>query len=188
MKKLMCLFGLSIAVAGCGPSGNKPNVELIQDMMESPAYKPQEAHPERPNLGAMRVPPKGTLPQGAFEPYEPGADFTKAKNLVNPLLEEQTGEVMARGKVVYDTYCAVCHASNGGGNGLVYEKSNGQLVVPSLITDRMKGWTDGEIFHLITKGRGLMGQYASQIPKVEDRWSAINYIRSLQKSAVSKGE
>lgn len=33
---------LGLFLWGCGPSGNKPNVELIQDMMDQPAVKPLE--------------------------------------------------------------------------------------------------------------------------------------------------
>ena len=52
---------------------------------------------------------------------------------------------------------------------------------PSLLTDLIKGYPDGRIFHIITEGQGLMGAYIYQLPKIDDRWAVVNYIRSLQK-------
>ncbi len=39
---MLALAGVLSLLMGCGASGNKPNVELIQDMMESPALKAQD--------------------------------------------------------------------------------------------------------------------------------------------------
>jgi mono/diheme cytochrome c family protein len=38
---------------------------------------------------------------------------------------------------------------------------------------------DGELFHIITNGRNLMGAYAGNVT-VEDRWAVIAYLRALQ--------
>ena len=130
----------------------------------------------------MREPPKGTLAKGSYTPHPAGDDFTKAKSLVNPLKGSGAGPDEAKAAEFYGIYCLMCHGDQGQGNGIVYEKSNKQLVVPSLITDRMRGWEDGEIYHLIVKGRGLMKGYEVQIPNELDRWAIVNHVRKLQRS------
>ena len=45
----------------------------------------------------------------------------------------------------------------------------------------MRGWGDGHIFHVITKGQGVMPSYAQQI-QPEDRWAVIHYVRALQRA------
>jgi hypothetical protein len=55
------------------------------------------------------------------------------------------------------------------------------LKIPALNTDKIKGWTDGEIYHVITQGQGVMGGYKSHIPQAY-RWQVVNYIRYLQKN------
>ena len=85
LKNLTIGMVAALALTSCGPSGNKPNVEIIQDMMESPALKAQEYEAEAPHHRAMRVPPEGTAPQG-FEVYKYATDVEgAAKNLKNPL-------------------------------------------------------------------------------------------------------
>jgi hypothetical protein len=54
---------LTTLMVGCSDP-SKPNVEVIQDMMESPALKAQEYDKGGPNDGAMRLPPEGTQPVG----------------------------------------------------------------------------------------------------------------------------
>jgi mono/diheme cytochrome c family protein len=45
----------------------------------------------------------------------------------------------------------------------------------------MLRWGDGHIFHVITKGQGVMPSYAQQV-QPEDRWAVIHYIRALQRA------
>jgi hypothetical protein len=41
--------------------------------------------------------------------------------------------------------------------------------------------TDGEIYHVISRGNGLMSGYGSQI-EPDDRWKIILYLRKLQEN------
>lgn len=161
------LLVLLVGMAGC--TNKKPNVELIQDMMESPAVKAQED---------MRVPPEGTVPIG-FRPYRHHFDpATAEKVLVNPVAVNAA--TLERGKNRYEIYCLVCHGAGGAGDGTVAEKM--PVRPPSLLSDKVRKFNDGRIFHIISDGQGVMGSYASQIPSEQDRWSVVNYVRSLQKA------
>lgn len=168
-----------IALPAC-TDHSKPNVELIQDMFESPAIKPQEYDETSPNHSGMRVPPEGTQPVG-FTPYKYATDIAGAAKNQNPLAGDFSEETLKVGLKYYQTNCAVCHGDKGEGgekNNPVGEKM--ALKPPVLAGAKITGWTDGQIYHVITMGQGVMGPYASHIPQ-KYRWQVVNYVRHLQK-------
>jgi len=181
----MAAAGLAaLALSSCGPRGNSANVELIQDMMESPAIKAQEYDETSPHHSGMRVPPEHTAPVG-FEPYKYATDVeAAAKNLKNPLAGKMDEDTLLVGQKYYETNCAICHGFKGEG-GVAAKSSVSEkmaLKPPSIISDKVKGWPDGHLYHVITMGQGVMGPYASHIPQ-KYRWQVVNYIRFLEKQS-----
>jgi hypothetical protein len=53
--------------------------------------------------------------------------------------------------------------------------------VQSLLQDRIRTMSDGEIFNTVTRGKNTMMSYGDRI-QVIDRWAIIAYLRALQKS------
>jgi mono/diheme cytochrome c family protein len=98
------------------------------------------------------------------------------RNLQNPLPRNRT--TIARGQQMYNSYCIVCHGAKGKGDGNVVPKFP---MPPSLHSDKVRGYPDGAIFHVMTAGQNLMSSYASQIDPA-DRWAIVHYIRALQAS------
>ncbi len=147
----------------------KPALIYMPDMYYSPALKAQEP-------GSMRLPVKGTVPRD-FVPYAYGNDPEAAgRELKNPL--RSTSSVLERGQVMYNSYCIVCHGSQGEGDGTVVPKYPRP---PSLQSDKVRGYTDGRIFHVISAGQNLMPSYATQVAP-EDRWAIIHYLRALHRA------
>lgn len=176
----MGILGVSvILLSGC-TDHSKPNVELIQDMMENPAVKAQEYDGNSNGQIGLRVPPDHTVPQG-FTPYKCSKDIECATGNVNPIAGKDDTETLLLGQKFYDTNCASCHGFKGLGDGQV----NLKLVAkpaPPLVSDKIKGWTDGQIYHVISEGQGMMLSYASHVPQDKNtRWAVVNYIRSFQK-------
>ena len=170
---------LTVNFIGCSFDKSKPNIELIQDLMESPAIKAQEYDVHAPNGISARVPPAGTVPRG-FEPYPYGNDIEAAKSNKNPLSGDMSEEVLMVGQKYYNTQCMVCHGMKGEGSAKATVAELMALKPPPMISDKIKGWTDGQIYHVITAGQGVMGPYATHIP-AKYRWQVVNYIRHLQK-------
>lgn len=169
---------LAAMVVGCGAKGNKPNVELIQDLMESPALKAQDFKNEDREASSQLLPPAGTVARDAA-PYPYAADPVGAEaKLRNPLAGDMSEGVLAVGQKKYEIYCAVCHGETGKGDGPVAPKM--ALKPPSLMTDKIRNYKDGRVYHIITAGQGVMGQYAGQIYNERDRWAIVNYIRKMQ--------
>jgi mono/diheme cytochrome c family protein len=171
---------VTAAMTGC-TDHSKPNVELIQDMMDSPAIKPQEYDESSPNHSGMRVPPEGTQPVG-FTPYRYATDLAGSAKDPNPLAGNMSEETLKVGIKYYTTNCTLCHGQNGEGAEAARLAVADKMALkpPSLLSDKIRGWTDGEIYHVITMGQGVMGPYASHIPQ-KYRWQVVNYIRHLQK-------
>lgn len=88
-------------------------------------------------------------------------------------------EVMARGQERYAIFCAVCHGATGAGNGMA--QKFGVNTVQSLLQERLRLVSDGEMFDTITHGKNTMLGYGDRIP-VPDRWAIVAYVRALQKS------
>jgi mono/diheme cytochrome c family protein len=140
----------------------------MPDMVYSPALKAQKE-------GSMRMPVKGTIERN-FEPYHYTDVTVAGRELKNPL--QPTAQVLARGQSVFNTYCIVCHGPNGEGDGYIVPKFPRP---PSLQSDKIRGYPDGSIYHVISMGQNLMPSYASQISP-GDRWATIYYVRALQRS------
>lgn len=181
MKKLLSLSAL-IFIVGCNGGKNSPNIELIQDMMDQVSVKAQDWDQSAPNHMANRIPPENTNPIGHKAiPYKNDPQMAGEK-IMNPLAGQFSPDIIELGKAKYDIYCAVCHGDTMKGDGPVAPK---MMVVkpPPLVSDKVKGYKDGRIFHVITFGQGVMGSYATQIHDVKSRWAIVNYIRMMQKKA-----
>lgn len=188
LLKVSALAIATLAAAACTGGGGvtlhkEPNADLIQDMMESPALKPQDFDTFDRNKSASRLPPEGTVAQGhAPYPYHLKPEEAE-RALKNPYSGKMTAEVIELGRTKYETYCAVCHGYEGKGDGPVSVKM--AVAPPPLISEKVVGYNDGRIFHIITDGQGVMSSYAYQMVDPNDRWAVVNYVRSLQK--LSKG-
>ncbi len=163
---IMLVAGLFLSACN---NPQKTTFEFMDDMANSPAVKPQEE--------PMRVPPAGTVPQG-YTPYPYAKDQgdLAGEKLNNPLSLNKKN--LARGQKIYNTFCIVCHGPVAKGNGFIVPKFP---MPPSLHSDKVRAWSDGRIFHVVTMGQNLMPSYASQIAE-KDRWAAILYLRALQRS------
>ncbi len=89
---------------------------------------------------------------------------------------------LTRGKEVFGYKCAICHGESGDGKGIVTEY--GFNSVASLTTSKLG---EGNIYYVINKGRGLMGQMGSDMT-LYDRWAAVAYVKALQEVANSEAK
>jgi mono/diheme cytochrome c family protein len=180
-KKIAVAMVLLVAgLVSCGPKGNQPNVEIIQDMMEQQAVKAQKEDNFFKDGISAQTPPEHTQPVG-FTPYKYGMDVaTAVKENKNPLAGDMSPELLMVGQKYYNTNCMVCHGQGGKGDGPVSKKY--PLPIPSVISEKVRAWNDANIYHVITMGQGTMGPYASHVPQAV-RWQVVNYIRHLQKEA-----
>lgn len=141
---------------------------------------PYEAYAPNPLMKdgkTLQPPPAGSIPRG-FLPYHYGPTPEEAvragRELTNPV--PATPENIARGKQVYEQTCLICHGPAGKGDGPLIPKFPNP---PSFTSKTLKEYPEGRLFHVITRGSGMMASYAAQV-SAEDRWRVVRYIRTLQ--------
>jgi hypothetical protein len=149
-------------------------------MMVQNKLKPQAASTLfRDGIG-MRQPVLGTVARG-FLPYAfKGKPEEAGKSLANPL--PVTQKVLDLGREKYLTFCSPCHGNFGRGDS----RLNGQFPnPPTLHSDKVREWSDGSIYHVITEGQNVMPSYAAQVSR-DERWAIVHYIRVLQRAQHAK--
>jgi len=167
-----------------GTLSRKPVIEIFNDMREQPKYDTQgeSAFPGFKDGRVERRPVPGTIARNSPLKLENPAFYTGQVNGMyiaeNPL--GITPETLHLGQMRFDTYCEPCHGAAGTGKGIVNARV--PTWIPSnLVDDRVKGFSDGDLFDVITHGRRSMPAYRYQITE-HDRWAIIAYVRALQRT------
>ena len=122
------------------------------------AEQPKEQPPANPKGSEYKIPPD---------------DAAKA-NPVKP-----TAESHAKGKKLYGYDCAMCHGPKGDGKGDIVDSmklSMHDWHEPA----SLEGKTDGELFYIITKGKGKMMGEGDRVSETV-RWNMVNLVRSYSK-------
>jgi mono/diheme cytochrome c family protein len=119
---------------------------------------------------SKEVPPTEALP-----PIPP--EDAARKNPVKP-----TAEGMAEAKKLYGYHCAMCHGKDGDGKGDL------AIQMKLDLRDRrdaksLANMSDGELFYIITNGRGKMVGGEGDRTKEDIRWNLVNLVRSFAKKA-----
>lgn len=148
-------------------------------MHDQPKYKAQGASRFFTDGRASRPLVEGTVAQGQLQEDQGFNTGRVATGYVRQVPVPVNGELLRRGRERYDIYCSVCHDRVGRGRGIIVQR--GFRTPPSLHEQRLRGQADGYLFEVITKGFGVMPDYAQQI-RAQDRWAIVAYLRALQLS------
>jgi len=180
---LMAVLGcVTIAVTSCEKhNANSPGVEFMPDMYISPSLESNMTYVDMNTGDTMQVnrqPVAGTIARG-YMPYmfpnTPEGYEAAKTGAHNPL--EKNDANLKEGEELYAKFCVHCHGSTGQGDGAVGLKLPGPPP-PYTAADKIN-MTEGEIFQIITYGKGLMGSHASQVSQTE-RWKLVLYVQHLQ--------
>lgn len=179
--RALAALGLGLAAAsGCGASGERQSRVLFPDMVKSLSFKPYDPNPVLRRGQTLQLPAEGTvsIERTPFA-FGPGPDeaLRAGRELRNPAAA--TSAELLRGRSVYETICVVCHGPQGQGDGPIIGRFPNP---PSLRAEHARNLPDGQIFHIVTRGQGVMPGHAAQVLP-EDRWRVILYLRELQGAA-----
>lgn len=112
-------------------------------------------------------------PKDSQESKVPQEDVDKK----NPV--KATPESIGAARRIYGFDCAMCHGDKGDGKGDLVESM--QLKVEDWTSsEALAGKTDGELFYIITKGKGKMPGEGERAPETM-RWNLVNLVRSFAK-------
>ncbi|MFW6224235.1 MAG: c-type cytochrome [Bacteroidota bacterium] len=177
--KSIVLGGFLIGMVSCDRDNNHPGYVYFPDMDESEAYETYSENPVFEEGYTNRPPVEGTVPRGHIPyPYEKtDADMKKAgEELSNPY--EPTQAIVEAGKIHYERFCLQCHGEYGDGKGYLYTSGRYPYPPASLITEQVKAKPEGETFHNITVGFGVMGAHGPLVLP-DDRWKIVTYITEV---------
>ncbi len=176
MKQLLALSFAILLFSACGSKTEKTVIQYMPHMHTTPVQKAQRGYEEGNGKGSSALmPPEGTVPRGFF-PYRMKSAQEAGRKLKNPL--PFSPEMVKLGREKYNIYCSVCHGNRGIGDGPVVPP---YPIPKSLVSEQAREYADGHIYHVITKGQGVMPAYASQITE-KDRWAIIHFVRVIQRA------
>ena len=168
---------IMLSVTSCFDK-KKPNYRYMPNMYTSVAVETYSEYEILPNGQAALTPVKGTISRG-WMPYEyENTQEGKAlatKELKIPLAVND--ENLAKGKELFNIYCAICHGNKGDGQGTLVKREK-FLGIPSL-ADKGRNITEGDIYHVMMYGLNSMGSYASQTNEKE-RWQITMHALDLK--------
>lgn len=125
---------------------------------------------------------RGTQENTQEKPKEPQATEAykipqEDLNRKNPV--KSSAEGLAAARKVYGYDCEMCHGPKGDGTGDV--ASSMKLTMHDWHDPAtLAGKTDGEIFYIISKGKGKMVGEGDREPETM-RWNLVNLVRSFAK-------
>jgi mono/diheme cytochrome c family protein len=106
----------------------------------------------------------------------PSAVPAEVRDKVNPV--KATPEGLAAATKLYGYHCAMCHGKEGDGKGdLAVDMKLGLHDWRDAST--IAKMTDGELFYIITNGKGKMTGGEGDRTKEEARWNLVNLVRSF---------
>jgi mono/diheme cytochrome c family protein len=183
--RALALVLAALSTVGCarGCASSRPPIHLNPNMDDTPRYEAQEASAFFHDGKVMRPPVPGTVARGRLveEPaVVTGKDESGAFLATMPV--EGTEAQLERGGARFEIYCQPCHDRRGDGRGILFHRAG--VPTPSFHDERIRALGDGELFDVITNGKGLMPAYGYPIPP-EDRWAIVSWVRHLQQERAS---
>jgi mono/diheme cytochrome c family protein len=121
------------------------------------------------------------VPQKPADTQATAAIPADVAKLANPV--KSTPESLARAKKQYGYDCQLCHGENGNGKGDVVNDL--KLTMKDYTKpEALKDFSDGEIFYIITKGKGQMPGEGDRM-KPDEAWNMVILVRSFSKGGAS---
>ena len=174
---LTSAVGVSACARGC--TSSRPPIHLNPSMDDQPKVLSQTASTFFYDGSSMRQPVPGTVAIGGLR--EDAAFFTGKGadgQFVATIRVTVDEAVLERGRQRYVIYCQPCHDARGDGKGILFQRGN--VPTASFHQEAIVKYPDGQIFDVITNGKGLMAGYRWPIPPA-DRWAIVSYVRDLER-------
>ena len=112
--------------------------------------------------------------QAATDEYKISQEDIDKKNPVKP-----SPEGLTAARKIYGYDCAMCHGPKGDGKGDIVDSM--KLTMHDWREPAsLEGKTDGELFYIITKGKGKMVGEGDRVSETV-RWNLVSLVRSYSK-------
>jgi mono/diheme cytochrome c family protein len=165
-------------IISCSRKNTEKGFEIFPDMVHSVAYEAYSENEVTRDGKTMQLPPVNTIARGKMPfPYGKGKEEAIRAGLELSTPYRETQKTLNRGRETYGNYCQLCHGVTGKGDGPMIPKFPNP---PSFTSRRLKTYSPGRLYHIITLGSGDMPSHGEQISR-KDRWHLVQYIKYMQK-------
>ena len=184
-------------MSSCTTDPNSPGIEYMPDMYRSPAVEAYVDYGEDPYYVTEEVAAAQRLTMSARKPVAGSIAFKgddkdfglpyayantpegydlAGTELKSPLTT--TASNIEAGAANFELMFTHCHGLEGKGDGAI--SRNGHIMGIPDFTNKLKELPEGNMYHTLMYGKGLMGSHASQISQ-KGLWQIIQYVQVLQK-------
>ena len=179
MKILNSVWVLLFLVS-CDLDRNQPGYSYFPDMEQSRSYETYSENPVLPN-GKTNLPPvENTVPRGSipyqFEKTLEDRELAGVELSNFYAIDSIRKETLTEGKRLYNIFCWHCHGEKGDGKGYLFTSGKYSYPPANLLSEKVTKNPDGEIFHVISVGFGVMGAHQGMVTP-DERWKITSYIR-----------
>ena len=169
---------LVLGLTSCIRSSKKPGRQYMADMVSSIPYDAGSPNPIFKDGKTNQLAPAGSIARGKYLYPLADTEYAKAATAITDPFIFTKEEIAGEGKHLFTVNCAICHGEKGNGQGHLVE-INKFPPPPSYLTEPLLSKPEGQRYHTLMYGKGMMGSYASQLNHRE-RWLVLSYVRSLQ--------
>ena len=180
MNLFFKFFIHGIVFLGCKDK-RSPGLTYMPDMAYSRAYEAYAPNDLRQQgINYVNHPVEGTVRRGDLFPYTLTNDsngYKMAAAVKSPLPTLDSIQ-MLEAQRLYNINCAICHGINMDAQGplAVSGKVGG---IANLKLDQYIKEPEGQMYHVVTYGKGNMGPYSAQLDR-KQRWMVVQYVKSEQ--------
>lgn len=165
----------------------QPNLMFFPEMVFSIPYDSFADNPNFSDGKTLQQPVAGTIARDHLPLHYAANDTDGVRaglELINPYTSDDR-DVKLRGAYLYKDFCLPCHGPTGRGDGII--ATRGYPPPPDLALENSLKMKDGQMYHILTYGKGNMPDYRVQVDR-DDRWKVILHVRELQKKAIVEAE
>jgi len=185
--KIISVIVLIVALSSCQDKTKRQYQYMSDtDMYTSVSYETYAADSIFKNGTSAQLPVEGTIARGnvPYDYADTQEGYILAKDsLRSPLkikapldsIYRVSEADLKQGKYLYDIYCVSCHGTTGDGQGPLVQNEK-FLGIPNY---KDRDITEGSIYHVIMRGRNLMGSHSSQL-NTKERWQIVHYVEELR--------
>lgn len=169
---------LALGFTSCIRDAKQPGRQYMADMTTSVAFDAGSPNPNFKDGKTNQLAPAGSVARGKYLYPLADTEYVKAATLIHNPFAFTKDEIQGEGKHLFTVNCAICHGDKGDGQGHLVQ-INKFPPPPSYFMEPLFSLPEGQRYHTLMYGKGLMGSYASQLNHRE-RWLVLSYVKSLQ--------
>ena len=99
------------------------------------------------------------------------------KTMKNPIKSDAAS--IADGKALWTTHCKSCHGAKGLGDGT--KAAQLKTEPGDFSAAAFQSQPDGALFYKLSEGRKDMPNFKKKMPEADERWSLVNFMRTMKK-------